>query len=194
MRAGIGAEMCVTGDMPVGGTGRMAQMMSNHDTAANAPAADEVNALLDELQVSPESNLIGVLQQVQDRFGYLPPCALDEISLRTKQRLSRVYGVVSFYAQFYTEPRGKHTVRCCRGTACHVKGSQRVIHTVEKLLGVKEGETTPDMNFYLEAVACLGACFLAPAMMIDGQYFGKLTPKRVETILRTYGAQECSDK
>jgi NADH-quinone oxidoreductase subunit E len=155
---------------------------------------DDVNALLDELGVTSDSNLITVLQQVQDRFGHLPREVLVGISSRTNIRLSRIYGVVSFYAQFYTEPHGKHTIRCCRGTACHVKGSPRVINAVEKYLGIKAGETTPDMMFYLEPVACLGACFLAPAMMIDGQYFGKLTPKRVETILRTYGAQECSEK
>ena len=154
------------------------------------PSDDEVTLALDELDVSHESNLIGVLQEVQERFGYLPANALKEISRRTKIRLSKVHGVVSFYAQFYTEPRGKHTVRACRGTACHVKGAKRVIDTIEKTLGVKEGETTPDMLFCFETVACLGTCFLAPAMMIDNQYFGRLTPQRIVSVLKSYQAEE----
>ena len=150
------------------------------------PSADEINAVLDELDVSPQSNLIGLLQEVQDRLGYLPAPALRQISRRTRIPLSRIYGVVSFYAQFYTEPRGRHTIRCCRGTACHVKGAARVLDTVRRTLALDEGQTTEDMMFYLETVACLGTCFLAPAMMIDNQYFGKLTPRRIENILKSY--------
>jgi len=154
------------------------------------PPDAEIAEHLDDLGVSPASNLIGILQDVQDHFGYLPPKALREISRRTRIPLSRVWGVVSFYAQFYTTPRGKHTVRCCRGTACHVKGAGRVLDAVQRELGVEEGETTPDMIFYLETVACLGTCFLAPVMMIDQQYFGGLTPQRVQSILRSFGAAE----
>lgn len=154
------------------------------------PSAQVIQSLLDELDVHPEANLIGVLQDVQDRLGYLPASALEEVSRRMRIRLSRVYGVVSFYAQFYTEPRGRHTIRCCRGTACHVRGARRILDTVRRVLKVEEGQTTDDMQFYLETVACLGTCFLAPAMMIDNQYFGKLTPQRVESILRSYQAKE----
>jgi NADH-quinone oxidoreductase subunit E len=139
--------------------------------------------------VSSDANLIGVLQEVQDRFGYLPAPALQEIGRRMRTPLSRVYGVVSFYAQFYTRPRGRHTIRCCRGTACHVKGAERVIDTAKRVLGIDEGQTTPDMLFYLETIACLGTCFLAPAMMIDSQYFGRLTPQRVQGIIRSYRAK-----
>jgi len=150
------------------------------------PSDAEIAAVLDELGVSLDSNLIGVLQDVQDHFGYLPPTALREISQRTRIHLSRIYGVVSFYAQFYTEPCGRHTVRCCRGTACHVKGAGRVLDAVQRELGIEEGETTPDMLFHLETVACLGTCFLAPVMMIDNTYYGRLTPRHVQSILRTY--------
>lgn len=153
------------------------------------PSADEIGELLDQLHVSSGANLIGVLQEVQDRFGYLPAPALQEIGRRMKTPLSRVYGVVSFYAQFYTRPRGRHTIRCCRGTACHVKGAERVIDTAKRVLGIDEGQTTPDMLFYLETIACLGTCFLAPAMMIDSQYFGRLTPQRVQGIIRSYRAK-----
>ena len=152
----------------------------------DGPSADEINAALDELDVSPQSNLIGLLQDVQDALGYLPPEALERISRQTRIPLSRIYGVVSFYAQFHTEPHGKHTIRCCCGTACHVRGADRVMDTLRRTLGVDEGQTSPDMMFYLETVACLGTCFLAPVMMIDDEYFGKLTPGRIESILADY--------
>jgi len=168
--------------------------MTQHDVAqANAVrevSGEEVTILLDRLGVSPEANLIGVLQEVQTQFGYLPAPALEAVSRRMKTRLSHIYGVVSFYAQFYTEPRGKHTVRACRGTACHVKGASRVIDAIERTLGITDGETTDDRLFSLETVGCLGACFLAPVIMIDSQYYGKLTPQRAESILRSYQAKE----
>jgi len=168
----------------------MAETLVNEGDPASAPSQSDVSALLDELSVSPDCNLIGALQGVQQRYGYLPHEALQQISSRTRIPLSRIYGVVSFYAQFYTEPRGRHTIRCCRGTACHVKGAVRVLSAVEKRLGITEGETTKDLTFHLETVACLGTCFLAPAMMIDEQYYGKLTPHRIETILRSFGGKE----
>jgi len=168
----------------------MAQMRAKQEDATPGPSEAEVQALLAELRISPESSLIGVLQEVQGRFGYLPPEVLKKLSQRIRIPLSRIYGVVSFYAEFYTEPHGQHTIRVCRGTACHVKGGSRVLEAVEQELGISEGESTPDLMFYLETVACLGACFLAPAMMIDDQYFGKLTPERVKTILRSYQNKE----
>jgi NADH-quinone oxidoreductase subunit E len=158
--------------------------------AIPGPAEADVKAFLDGLGLSPASNLIGALQRVQGRFGYLPAGSLKEMSRRMRIPLSRIYGVVSFYAQFYTTPHGKHTIRCCRGTACHVKGAGRVIDAIERELGVKDGETTPDLNFYLETVACLGTCFLAPAMMIDNLYFGSLTPQRVQSVLRSYRTEK----
>ncbi|MFH0873129.1 MAG: NADH-quinone oxidoreductase subunit NuoE [bacterium] len=167
----------------------MNQRERTPDGSPQEPSEGEIRAFLGRLKVLPDGNLIGLLQEVQERYGYLPARALREISRCTKTPLSRIYGVVSFYAQFYTEPRGKHTIRCCRGTACHVKGSERVIDVVQRILGINEGHTTPDMRFYLETVACLGTCFLAPAMMIDNQYFGKLTPQRVENILKSFQDQ-----
>jgi NADH-quinone oxidoreductase subunit E len=154
--------------------------------AAADPSDAEVASLLDRLAVSPDSNLISLLQDVQEKFGYLPAPALHQISRRTRIPLSRIYGVLSFYAQFYTVPHGRHTIRCCRGTACHVKGAVRVLDAVERELGIHEGETTPDLMFYLETVACLGTCFLAPAMMIDNLYFGRLTPRRVQSIIQSH--------
>ena len=168
----------------------MSDTSATQDKSAPAPPSEaEIALLLDELALSPESNPIGVLQDVQDSFGYLPPAALRLISRRTRIPLSRIWGVVSFYAQFYTEPRGRHTIRCCRGTACHVKGAGRVLDAVQRELDIQDGEMTEDLMFQLETVACLGTCFLAPAMMIDNQYFGKLTPRHVQSILRSFRAE-----
>lgn len=165
----------------------MTEMTNKQETAAEAPSDAEIRALLDEMNVSPESNLIAVLQGVQDRLGYLPRPALEEIARRTKIHLSRIYGVVSFYSQFYTTPRGRHTIRCCRGTACHVRGGHSVIKSVRGVLGIEDGETTDDMMFTFETVACLGACALSPVLVVDKTYYGKVTPQRAQQILRRLG-------
>jgi NADH:ubiquinone oxidoreductase subunit E len=94
-----------------------------------------------------------------------------------------MYGVATFYAQFYLQRHGKHTVRCCRGTACHVRGGKKIISTVKDALGLEEGETRADMSFSFETVACLGACALAPVTVVDSTYYGKMTPRRAEQIL-----------
>jgi len=161
--------------------------------AAAGPSDEEVGALLDGLDCSSETRLIGLLQAVQGRFGYLPPTALEGISRRMRLPLARIYGVVSFYAQFYTEPRGKHTVRACRGTACHVRGGKKVIDAVSRTLGIADGETTEDMMFSFETVACLGACALSPVIVVDGTYYGKATPRRVEEVLARILAGESDE-
>jgi NADH-quinone oxidoreductase subunit E len=103
---------------------------------------------------------------------------------------ARVYGVTTFYAQFHLEPRGRHIVRVCRGTACHVGGSAGILRQVQEFLGVRDGETTPDLQFTLETVACLGACALAPVMVVDGTYYGRLTESRALDVLDQY----CADR
>jgi NADH:ubiquinone oxidoreductase subunit E len=136
--------------------------------------------------VSGRAALIPVLQQAQARYGYLPEPALERIAKRLALPISTVYGVVTFYAQFHMTPRGRHTIRSCQGTACHVKGGKPVLEALSRALGVKSGETTPDLRFTLETVACLGCCFLAPSMMIDDQYFGKLAPRDIEAVLEQF--------
>ncbi len=133
-----------------------------------------------------EGSLIPVLQEVQAAYGYLSEEALVKVSRGLGIALSRIYGVVTFYAQFYLSPRGLHTVRVCRGTACHVRGGKNVLKAVHQALGIGEGETTTDSRFTFETVACLGACALAPVLLVDKNYYGKLTPARVEQILRQY--------
>jgi len=130
--------------------------------------------------------LIPILQEAQGLYGYLAEPVLSAISRELKVPFSRVYGVVSFYAQFYLTPRGRHTVRVCRGTACHVRGGRAILNTVKENLGIEDGETTADLNFSLETVACLGTCFLAPVMMMDRNYYGKLIPQRVPSIIQPY--------
>ena len=133
-----------------------------------------------------EGVLISVLQEVQAEFGWIPREAIKRIADALKVSLGRVYGVLTFYAQFYLTPRGRNTVRVCRGTACHVRGTNANLRAVERILGIKEGETTSDFKFSLETVACLGTCFLAPVMMVNRNYYGKMASRKVEAILKQY--------
>ena len=133
-----------------------------------------------------QSALLPLLQQTQAIYGYLPRPAMELISKALRVPLARVYGVVTFYAQFYLTPRPRHLIRCCQGTACHVKGSKQVLRALQDELGVAEGGATQDMRFALETVNCLGTCFLAPVMMVDDRYFGDLAPSRVGRILREF--------
>jgi NADH-quinone oxidoreductase E subunit len=130
--------------------------------------------------------LIPVLQEAQGIYGYLSQGVLAAIAKRLHIPLSRVFGVVTFYAQFYTTPRGRYTVRVCRGTACHVRGGKNVLKAVQQALGIGEGETTPDFKFTFETVACLGACALSPVLLVNKNYYGKLTPAKVEKVLKQY--------
>lgn len=130
--------------------------------------------------------LIPILQQIQDAYGYLPAEILSEVSERTGLSISQMYGVATFYEQFHLEPRGRHTVKCCRGTACHVKGGREIAKVIEHELGIREGQTTEDMRFTFETVACLGTCFLAPTAMVNNDYYGHLTRNRIKSILKGY--------
>jgi NADH-quinone oxidoreductase subunit E len=130
--------------------------------------------------------LIPVLQEVQAMYGYLPEEALVRVGKTLHIPMSRIYGVATFYSQFYLTPRGRHTVRVCRGTACHVRGGKNVLKAVQQFLGVEENETTPDFTYTFETVACLGACALSPVLLVDKNYYGKLTPAKVDKILRQY--------
>lgn len=141
--------------------------------------------LLEEHQ-GEDGALIPVLQETQKIYGYLPEEVLRCISQKLKVPLSKIYGVVTFYAQFYLDPRGRHVIKSCQGTACHVRGAKGVLESLIRELKVKPGETTADLNFSLETVACVGTCFLAPVIMIDKDYYGKLTPKRAADTLKKY--------
>ena len=133
--------------------------------------------------------LIQVLQKTQEAYGYLPPEVLKGIAEGLRVPLSQVYGVVTFYAQFYLTRRGKHVIRTCDGTACHVRGASKVIDALEKELGIKAGETTPDYEFTFEVVYCLGSCGLSPVAVVDEQVVGRLVPERMVQIIRNLRQQ-----
>lgn len=129
------------------------------------------------------SELIPILQDVQEVVGYIPSEAMMAIAKFLNIAESAVYGVVTFYAQFYLTRQGKHKIKVCQGTACHVRGSMRIMQTVKKRLGIGPGETTGDYKFSLERVACFGSCALAPVMVVDGRVHGRMTPQKAEKIL-----------
>jgi NADH:ubiquinone oxidoreductase subunit E len=138
--------------------------------------------------------LIPLLQDVQETFGYIPEESIETIAENLNLFPSHVQGVISFYAGLSLKPKGKNVVRVCRGTACHVKGGRSILRFVKKELGLNEGETSPDYQFTLETVACLGACFLAPSMMVNRTYYGRLSPPKVTTILGQYGKEKQEDR
>lgn len=150
-----------------------------------SPGLEPALRVIGEMSPLTSSAIIPLLQRLQDAYGYLPKEVVLEVAERTGLPASRIYGVATFYAQFHLSPHGRHTIRCCRGTACHVRGGRRVIDGVRRLLGIDDGETTEDMLFSFETVACLGACALSPVMVVDSTYYGKVTPRRAEEILRT---------
>ncbi|MBW2284227.1 MAG: NADH-quinone oxidoreductase subunit NuoE [Deltaproteobacteria bacterium] len=130
--------------------------------------------------------LIPLLQEVQETFGYVPPESIEPIADALKLFPTQVQGVITFYGGFSLEPKGKYVVRLCRGTACHVKGGRSILRLMKKELDLDEGETSEDYQFTLETVACLGACFLAPTMMVNRTYFGRLSPPKVASVLGQY--------
>ncbi len=133
-----------------------------------------------------EKDLIPVLQDAQEEYGYLPEVVLQEIASELGISYSQVYGVTTFYSQFHLEPRGENIVRVCMGTACHVRGGDEILDRFQAELGIEDGETTEDLNFTLESVACIGACGLAPVIMINEDTHGKLTPDDVPEIIEQY--------
>jgi NADH-quinone oxidoreductase subunit E len=130
-----------------------------------------------------KGNLIPILQEAQESFGYLPEEVMQKIARFLRLPESTVYGVGTFYAQFTFVPTGRKKVRVCRGTACHVRGGARILREVEKRLGIKPGETSDDMEYSLETIACFGSCALAPVMVINKDVYGRMTTTKVGQIL-----------
>lgn len=133
-----------------------------------------------------QSSVIPLLQLVQEREGYISPEWVRAIARYTRTPASQIYGVATFYAQFRFQPRGKHVIRLCQGTACHVQGADAILEHLKEALGVGEGETTRDGLFTLEVVRCLGCCSLAPVMMVDQNTYGRLTRRTVHKVLAEY--------
>ncbi|MBN2286586.1 MAG: NADH-quinone oxidoreductase subunit NuoE [Tissierellales bacterium] len=139
---------------------------------------------------SVKGSLINMLQAIQEIYGYLPQSAMEYLAEKTDNQKATIYGVATFYTQFRLNPIGKYLILQCQGTACHVNGSKDISRAVCEYLGIEPGQTTEDLLFSVEDVACLGCCSLAPVIMINGEAYGNLTPKKAVKILEELRANE----
>jgi len=133
-----------------------------------------------------KGSLIGILHEVQSHFHYLPEGELRYVSKKTKIPITQIYSIINFYNRFSLKPKGKNEICVCMGTACHVKGAEKVMNEISAKLKIGKGETTDDMNFSLDEVRCIGACSLAPAVVVNEDTHGMVSPKQVTTILSKY--------
>ena len=145
----------------------------------------EVNAILNKYK-RDQSSIIAILQDIQEGERYLPRDVLEYVAQKLDISLSKIYYLSTFYQAFSLEPRGKHIINVCVGTACHVRGASRILDTVQEKTGIKPGETDLDLKFSLEVVNCLGCCALGPVMEIDGKTHGKMTPGETADVLKNY--------
>ncbi len=145
----------------------------------------ELAKILGEYQ-DEKGALIPILQKVQEKYGYLPSEAISEVAKVTQLSESEIFGVASFYAQFYFTKRGKHSVKVCLGTACHVRAGEQILDEMKRELKIEAGGTTEDYKFSLERVACFGSCALAPVMVIDKNVYGRMTVAKAKDILAEY--------
>ena len=137
-----------------------------------------------------KSNLIQILNEVQEYYGYIPTNAQKEISKYLGTEMAEIYGVITFYSRFTLKPKGKYHIAICLGTACFVKGSEKLLDTAKEALKIKEGETTEDGKFSLEATRCIGACGLAPVFTVNEEVYGKATPEMMKKIIQEYMDKE----
>jgi len=144
-----------------------------------------INSILSKFS-GTKGNLIGILHEVQNHFHYLPEDELRYISKKTGVPITQIYSIVNFYNRFSLKPKGKNVICVCLGTACHVNGAERVLNEIKGELNIEKGATTDDMNFTLEEVRCIGACSLAPAVVVNEETYGQVTPKQVHRILGQY--------
>ena len=147
------------------------------------------NQVIDKYQ-GMHGSLMPVLQAIQEAYGYIPEETVDLVSERLNVYTSQIYGVLTFYAQFHLEPRGKYIVRVCMGTACHVKGATRIGETLEDRLGIGHAETTSDLKFTAEYVACIGACGMAPVIMVNDATYGSMTVQKMDEVIEKYQAMD----
>ena len=149
----------------------------------NGESIKTINEIVEAHKGEP-GPVIVMLHEVQDKLGYIPYEAMEAISKATGTSVADVFGVVNFYAQFTTQPKGKHVINVCLGTACYVKGAQKLVEVAEQITGAKVNSTSDDGLFSLDATRCLGACGLAPVVVIDGRVVGSCTPQKVEKELQ----------
>lgn len=147
---------------------------------------NRVSHIVEKYNQLSRDNLIPILQEIQEVYGYLPEPAIVELSSLMKISKSKIYGVATFYNQFKFSPKGKFHISICRGTACHVKGSQEILMALEQELTITSGETTKDGLFSLEVVACIGACGLAPVISVNGEFHANLKKSDIKEIIQSY--------
>ena len=155
----------------------------------NEAAVKQINEICDRY-VQEKTPLMMILSAVQEEYGYIPLEVQELISERTGISVAEIYGVVTFYSFFSLEPKGKYVIGCCLGTACYVKGSQQIIDKFAEVLGIKPGGTTPDGMFTLDALRCIGACGIAPAVTINGKVYPKMTVDKVAGVVQEYRERE----
>jgi NADH-quinone oxidoreductase subunit E len=160
-------------------------MIDSEQSLHEKAILEDVASFLPEYSRNRE-NLIPILQKIQQRHSYLPTAAMKMVAEYFRISLSEVFGVATFYNQFRFHPPGKHKIRVCMGTACHVVGSDVILEHFERKLGIKNGETTPDREFSLESVACVGCCALAPVAIVDEETHGHIAPSKVEGLMAAF--------
>lgn len=146
---------------------------------------EDIDTIIERYQAKG-SAILAILQDIQAKERYLPREVLEQVGERLHIPINKIYRIATFYRAFSLTPRGKHEVCVCMGTACHVRGAQRIVDQVNLQLGIRPGETTKDQNFTLETVNCLGVCAAGPVIAIDGQYFGKMSSTKVEGTLKKF--------
>lgn len=154
-------------------------------SCGNNPKDEEMNSILEKYS-KDKSNLIQILNEVQENYGYIPKYSQISISEYLDIPLAEIYGVITFYARFTLKPKGKYNIAVCLGTACFVKGSEKVLDKAKEILKIDVGETTEDGKFSLEATRCIGACGLAPVFTVNEEVYGKETPELMEKVIAEY--------
>ena len=154
-------------------------------SCGNNPKDEEMNSILEKYS-KDKSNLIQILNEVQENYGYIPKYSQISISEYLDIPLAEIYGVITFYARFTLKPKGKYNIAVCLGTACFVKGSEKVLDKAKEILKIDAGETTEDGKFSLEATRCIGACGLAPVFTVNEEVYGKATPELIEKVIEEY--------
>jgi NADH-quinone oxidoreductase E subunit len=152
-----------------------------------------VAEILKEHEGAKRDHLIPILQEIQEKEGFLSPDALMDVGKHLGIPTSKIYGVATFYNQFRFEPKGKYHIQVCRGTACHVLGSATVLQSIEKGLKIKAGQTSRDGLFSIEVVACIGACGLAPVICVNGEFHARVTENSLKEIIEKYKSREVQD-
>jgi NADH:ubiquinone oxidoreductase subunit E len=150
----------------------------------------ELDKIIEQQFHNDKENLIMILQEIQRKYNYLPQASLVYLSEKIGVPLSKIFGVGTFYSTFSLEPRGKHIISVCLGTACHVRGADKIKEKIQEILNIKDGQTTEDMRFTLESVRCLGCCSLGPVVRVDNNIYGRVTLDQAGTILENYTQSE----